>query len=255
MVLNLQGKIAIVTGASRGLGKAIALRLAEEGVHIVVNFKGNADKAEETAESIRKQYPVKVIAIRADVANEADVARLFAETEEKLGPADILINNAGINPISMVYDMELGEWNDIINTNLTGTFLACREMVRHLMDTGRKGCIVNITSQAAFNGSKSGKSHYAASKGGVASFTISLAKEVAHLGIRVNAVSPGLMYTDMTQCILDTPEKIARYNNQIPAGRVADVDEVARIAVFLASDISSYMNGSIVDVSGGLGGR
>ncbi len=252
MQLELQGKIAIVTGASRGLGKAIALRLGQEGADIVINYQSNREKAEETAALIRDKYGVRTTAIRADVAEEADVIRLFNETEEKLGPADILINNAGINPISLVYDMELSEWDDIIRTNLRGTFLPCREMVRRLIDTGRKGNIVNVTSQIVYNGSKRGKSHYAASKGGVMSFTVSLAKEVSHKGIRVNAVSPGLMFTDMTQGILDTQEKIAQYNKAIPVGRIADVDEVARVAVFLSSEAASYMSGSIVDVSGGM---
>jgi 3-oxoacyl-[acyl-carrier protein] reductase len=252
MNLELKGKNAIVTGASRGLGRAIALRLAAEGANVVINYQSSEEKAQETAGFIQNTCGVRALPIRADVADETDVARLFKQTEDALGPVDILINNAGINPISLVCDMDLSEWEAILKVNLTGTFLPSREMVRRLMRAGRKGCIVNIASQVVYNGSKNGKSHYAASKGGVVAFTISLAKEVEHLGIRVNAVVPGLMFTDMTENVLDTPEKIEQYNRKIPIGRIADVDEVARAAVFLASSASSLLNGSLLDVSGGL---
>lgn len=255
MDYNLKGKTAIITGAAKGLGKAIALNLAKEGVNTAINYNSNREKAEETAAEIISSYGVKAAAIQADVTNEDDVTRLFRQAADTFGAIDILVNNSAVCPITMVCDMAYAEWEQVIKTNLSGTFLTCREMVRYLIGSERKGNIVNVASQAAYNGSKRGKSHYAASKGGVISFTTSLAREVAHLGIRVNAVAPGLMYTEMTAGILDTPEKIAQYNNQIPIGRIATPDDVARIAVFLAGDASNYMTGATLDASGGMTGR
>jgi len=253
MDLGLKGKVALVTGGSHGLGRAICLNLAAEGANVAVNYRKDPEKARALVDEIGKMYGTAAIAVRGDITAEADVKRIFREVIDRLSGIDILVNNSGVCPISLVKDMSLEEWEGVIKTNLTGVFLTSREMVNALIGMNKPGKIVNIASQAAFNGSKTGKSHYSASKGGVVSFTVSLAKEVAAYGINVNAVAPGMMYTEMTAATLD--EKMDRYKKEIPLGRIAGLDEVARVVSFLSSDASSYITGATVDVSGGITGR
>ncbi|NLE25658.1 MAG: 3-oxoacyl-ACP reductase FabG [Clostridiaceae bacterium] len=253
MDLGLKGRTALITGGSRGLGKAICMYLAQEGANIAINFKNNIEKANLLASEIQDRYGVSAITVQGSIYCEEDVKRIFREVTDKFPGMDILVNNAGICPVTMVKDMTLEEWDSVIQTNLTGTFLTCREMVNSLILRGMPGHIVNIASQAAFNGSRTGKSHYSASKGGVVSFTLSLAKEVAQYGIKVNAVAPGMMYTEMTADTLD--KNMERYKKEIPLGRIAEGEEVAKVVAFLASKASSYMTGTTVDVSGGITGR
>lgn len=253
MDFGLKDKVALVTGGSHGLGKAICLNLAQEGTDIAINYRKDPEKARLLAQEIKEKYGVKAICVKGDVASEEDVKQIFGEIIIQLGRIDILVNNSGICPISMVKDMSLSEWESVISTNMTGTFLTSREIINLLITQNKPGKIVNIASQSAFNGSKTGKSHYAASKGGVVSFTLSLAKEVAAYGINVNAVAPGMMYTEMTSETLD--KNMDKYNKEIPMGRIAGVDEVARVVTFLASDVSSYITGATLDVSGGITGR
>lgn len=254
MDLKLKGKSAIITGAAYGLGKAICLSLASEGVNVVVNYiGGDKEKAEKTVEFVKEEYGVNAFAIKGDITVEQDVKALFEQTIENFGSLDILINNAGICPISLVKDMSYKEWNSVIDVNLSGTFLTNREMVNTLIGLSKPGVIINIVSPAAFIGSKRGKSHYSASKGGVLSFSISLSKEVAKYGIRVNALAPGMLYTEMTAATLDA--EMEKYNNSIPIGRIGQVDEIANVVTFGASEMSGYVTGALIDVSGGLIGR
>ena len=253
MDFGLKGRTALVTGGSRGLGSAICISLASEGANIVIIYKNNTDKAILLASEIKDRYGVGAITVQGNIDCEEDVKHIFEEVSDQFPALDILVNNAGICPVSMVKDMTLEEWDSVIRTNLTGTFLTCREMVNLLIKRGMPGNIVNIASQAAYNGSKTGKSHYSASKGGVVTFTLSLAKEVASYGIRVNAVAPGMIYTEMTAHTLN--ENLEKYKREIPLGRIADSEEVARVVTFLASKASSYMMGTTVDVSGGIIGR
>lgn len=255
MELNLRGKTAIVTGGSRGLGASICRALAQEGANIIVNCTSNLDKAVAVANEISLGFGVKAKAVQADVSSEADVVRLFAETRESLGEADILINNAGICPIRMIVDTEFEEWKRVMAVNTDSVFLTCREFARRCILTGRPGRIVNIVSQAAFNGSKNGKTPYSCSKGGVVSFTVSFAKEVARYNIYVNAIAPGMMLSDMTRVSLETPSDIEKYNASIPVGRLGDPYEIARAVLFLASDAASYSTGSVFDATGGIMSR
>lgn len=250
MELSLKGKVALVTGGSHGLGKAICLGLAAEGARVAINYRSDPQKAKLLADEITESFGVGAVTVFGDVSIEEHVHRMFKDVIEHFGRIDVLVNNSGICPISMIKDMSLLEWESVIRTNLTGTFLTCREMVNVLVDLKQTGSIVNIASQAAYNGSKTGKSHYAASKGGVVSFTYSLAKEVAGFGIRVNAVAPGMIHTEMTADTL--LRNIDRYKSEIPLGRVAEAHEVARAVAFLVSDASSYITGTTVDVSGGM---
>jgi len=253
MELNLREKTAIVTGGSRGLGSVVCARLAREGVNLLLTYASNREKAETLAAELSAQYGIQAEAFRADVAIEADVIKLFAFAQERFGTIDLLINNAGICPVSRIQDTTLEEWNRVMAVNMGGVFLCCREMIRHAVAAGKPTSIVNVASATAYLGSRNGKTHYAASKGGVISFTTSLAKEVARDHIRVNAFAPAIMYTDMTAELLD--RDMAHYEIQIPIGRIATLEEAADAILFLASDASAYMTGSVLDFSGGQLGR
>jgi 3-oxoacyl-[acyl-carrier protein] reductase len=249
--------VAVVTGGSRGLGRTICLGLAAEGVKVAINYLRDPqagidlrDEAEELAKVVRAGHGVKALPVPADVSKAEDIEHLFAVTERELGPVDILINNAGVWPTAFVKDMTEAQFNRVLQINLVGPFLTCREAVRRWLAAKRPGRIVNVTSQAAFHGATSGHAHYAASKAGLVSFSISLAREVARQGIYVNLVAPGMMRTEMAREALDKDEQ--RYLDRIPLGRVADPAEVADVIVFLASDRARYMTGATVDVTGGM---
>jgi 3-oxoacyl-[acyl-carrier protein] reductase len=248
MDLGLKGKVALVTGGSRGLGRAICLGLAAEGAHVAVNFLRT--QPESLVAQLRSEFGVRACGAHGDVSRAEDVRAMFDQAERELGPLDILINNAGIWPAAYVKDMTDEHWQGTLATNLTGPFLTCREAIRRWLAAGRKGRIVNITSQAAYQGSTTGHADYAAAKAGLATFTISLAREMAPHGIYVNAVAPGFMQTDMAAEALK--KNWDRYRQRIPLGRVADPAEVANAVVFLASDRASYMTGSTMHVNGGM---
>jgi 3-oxoacyl-[acyl-carrier protein] reductase len=248
MDLGLRNKVALVTGGSRGLGRAICLGLAEEGAHVAVNFV-RTDPSSLVAQ-IRSRFGVKATALRGDVSQAENVRTLFDQAERELGPVDILINNAGTWPTAFVKDMTDEEWNGALAVNLTAPFFTCREAVRRWLASGRKGRIVNVTSQAAYHGSTTGHAHYAAAKAGLATFTISLAREMAPHGIHVNAVAPGFMETDMAADALRKNREA--YLRRIPLGRIADPAEVAAAVLFLASERASYMTGTSVHVNGGM---
>ena len=253
MELELRNKTAIVTGGSRGLGRSICLSLAAEGANVVVNYAGNAARAEDVKQEIGTQYGVRAMAVQADVSQEQDVERLFETILQEFPQPDILVNNAGICPQSLVKDMDFAMWQQVMEVNVNSVFLMSRKMVQILIAQQKPGRIVNIGSQAAFNGSATGKSHYATSKGAVHSLTVSLAREVAQYGILVNSVAPGMMRTDMTEDIIQKDAE--RYQKSIPIGRIADTDEIARVVTFLVSEGGAYMTGTSVGVSGGLSMR
>jgi 3-oxoacyl-[acyl-carrier protein] reductase len=250
MDLNLKDKVAIVSGGSRSLGRAICLGLAAEGAKVVINYHRNEEKAADLAEAIKADYGADALAVPGDVSKAGDVEEIFKLTESRFGRFDILVNNAGIWPTAYVKDMDEYQWRRTLDVNLTGPFLMCREAVRRWLAAGRVGRIVNIASQAAFYGSTSGHADYAASKAGLVTFTVSLAREVAPHGIHVNAVAPGMMTTDMSREVLETDEQ--RYIERTPLGRIGDPAEIANVVVFLASDRASYMTGATVDVTGGM---
>ncbi len=250
MDLGLKDRVVLVTGGYRGLGKAICRSLAAEGVKVGINHRRSPDEVDTLVRELEEEFGVRAASIVGDVSKEDEVVGMFDQAEEKLGPVDGLVNNAAYCPVEPTIDLSVEEYQRALNVNMTGTFLCSREMVRRLLDTERHGKIVNISSQAAFRGSQSGKTAYDSSKAGIIGFTISLGLEMAKHGINVNCVAPGLMYTEMLAEAIDAnPEK---YNSRVPLGRIGQTKEIADVAVFLCSERASYMTGATVDVSGGL---
>lgn len=253
--MHIRGKVALVTGGSRGLGAAICRALAAEGASVAVNYASAREKAEAVAAELTQQHGVKAAVFGADVTDETQVCSLFDRVEVELGPVDILVNNAGICPVVSIVDTEFEEWQQVLRSNVDSVFLCSREFARRRIALGQGGRIVNIVSQAAYNGSKRGKTPYSASKGAVVSFTVSFAKEVAKDGIYVNAVAPGMMDTDMVAETLALPHEREKYNASIPLGRLGTVEEVARMVTFLCAETASYSTGGVFDATGGLMSR
>jgi len=250
MDLKLAGTAALVTGGSHGLGRSVCLGLAAEGARVAVNYRRNPEEAEALAEEIRRLHGVQAVAVRASVADRDQVIAMFDAAEAALGPVQVLVNNAAVAPASYVKDTPAEIWQTTLQTNLAGIFHTCQELVRRLLEAGLPGRIVNVSSTAAHLGSTSGRAHYDAAKGGVISFSIALAREVSRNSIAVNAVAPGLMFTQMTAERLEANRE--RYLAGIPLGRFGQTEEIADVIVFLASERASYMTGSVVNVSGGL---
>lgn len=257
MDLNLKDKVAIVTGGSRGLGRAICIGLAAEGAKVAINYLRDpgagvdlTGEATGLAQTIRADHSVEALPIPGDISRSTDVDYLFAETERQLGPVDILVNNAGIWPTALAHEISEDDFNRVLQVNLVGSFLTCREAVRRWLDSRQRGRIVNITSPAAFQGSTTGHAHYAASKAGLVSFSVSLAREVAPRGICVNLVAPGMTRTPMARETLEKNEQ--QYIQRIPLRRIAEPADIADVVVFLASDRARYMTGATVDVTGGM---
>ena len=249
MELNLKGKVAIITGGGSGVGKAICLELAKEGADIVIADinMDNAYKVVKDCETLG----VKAVAIEIDLSDQEKTAGMIEEAEKAIGkPVQILVNNAGFWPTNVVKDIPLKEWYMAIDINLTAVFIACKSFVNSLIDKGINGRILNITSQAAFNGATTGHAHYAAAKSGVVTFSISLAKEVARYGITVNSMALGLVDTPMIAKAL--ADKKDYYESRLPSGRLAQPEEVATLATFLVSDRASYFTGGTYDATGGM---
>ena len=245
-------KIAIVTGGSRGIGKAAALAAATAGYDVAISYRQDRGVADEVVQRIQAQGR-RGLAIAADSADEGAVIRLFAEVDRQLGPVDALVNNAGIVGRSCrVDEITADDVNRVLAINVTGCFIAAREAVKRMSmrHGGRGGVIVNISSAASRLGSPGEFVHYAASKGAVDTFTIGLAREVASEGIRVNAVRPGMIDTEI-HASTGTPERVARIIPSVPMKRIGTADEVAQAILWLLSDSASYVTGAIVDVAGG----
>ena len=243
----LTDKTAVVTGGSRGIGRAIVVALAAEGAKVAVIYAGNAAAAEETLSLIKEQGG-EAVAMQCDVADDAAVSDMINAVKEQFGSVDILVNNAGITRDGLLMRMKEGDWQAVLDTNLTGVF-HCTKAVTKLMMKQRSGAIINITSVVGQTGN-AGQANYAAAKAGMIGFTKSVAKELASRGIRVNAVAPGCIDTDMTAVLSDAVKEDML--KSIPLGRVAQPEEVAKAVVFLASDNASYITGQVLNVDGGM---
>lgn len=249
MDLKMKDKVAIVTGSSSGVGKAIAFALAGEGVKVVVNYRRNEANALEVVAAIRQRFGTEAVAVSADLAHEEQIIALFDAAEEQLGPVDILVNNAAYLPKGPITDYSVEEWNYTFQVNVTGCFVASRELVKRLRARSSKGKIVNIASQAAFLGSTSGHLPYDSSKGAIISMTRAIARETAKEGINVNAVAPGMVMTEMVAKLWE--ERKEQYLSRIPMYRIAQPEEIASVVTFLASEGASYMTGTTLDLTGG----
>ena len=250
METNLKNKVVLVTGGSRGIGKAICRAFAAEGAKVAINYVHSKDLANDLVEEIKRTYSTEVVSVRADMSKESEVIDMIREVETTLGSIDVLVNNAAYCPSGPITSYTSEEWEKTFAINVSGMFVASRELVRRWLDVEKKACIVNIASQAAFRGSTSGHLPYDSSKGAMVSFTVGLAREVAKQGIRVNAVAPGLVRTEMVAEIWE--KKKEKYLERIPLYRIAEPQEIASVAVFLASSGASYITGATIDASGGM---
>lgn len=241
------GKTVLITGGSRGIGKSIALAFAKSGAHIVVNYSSNAEMAEAVAAEARG-YGVEAFVIGCDVSDEEAVESMIDNIEKNFKPIDILINNAGVTRDGLLIRMKTSDWDQVMDINLKGTYLCTKHLGKRMLKR-KSGTIVNVTSVVGITGN-AGQSNYSASKAGVIGFTKSIAKEFASRGIRVNAVAPGFIETDMTGKLSE--EVIESYSKAIPLGRMGSPEDVAAAVLFLSSEQSAYMTGQIITVDGGM---
>ncbi len=243
----LDGKVALVTGASRGIGRAVAIALAKAGALVAVNYAGNVKAAEEVQQLIT-QAGGKAILVQGDVAQAEVVDEMMKTVMDEFGRIDILVNNAGITRDGLLMRMKESDWDAVIDTNLKGIFHCTKAAAKHMMKA-RSGRIINMTSVVGLIGN-AGQTNYAAAKAGVTGFSKSAAKELASRGITVNMVAPGFIDTDMTAVL---PEKVREEMVKgIPLGRMGTPEEVAEAVLFLASDQASYITGQIINLDGGM---
>ncbi|TQR38332.1 3-oxoacyl-[acyl-carrier-protein] reductase [Lysinibacillus sphaericus] len=244
---KLEGKVAVVTGASRGIGRAIALKLADEGAKVVVNYSGSQAKAEEVVATIQENGG-EAIAVQASVSKTEEVSALMDAAVKTFGSLDILVNNAGITRDNLLMRMKEDEWDDVLDTNLKGVFLCTKAVTRQMMKQ-RAGRIINISSIVGVAGN-AGQANYVAAKAGVIGLTKTTAKELASRNILVNAIAPGFIETEMTEQL---PEDIKQgMLTQIPLAKLGQPEDIAKAVAFLASDDANYMTGQTLHIDGGM---
>ena len=247
-LLDFTGRVVLVTGSSSGIGAGIAVRFAEAGADVAVNYHNNKSAAERTAETI-EALGQKAVAIKADVRHRKQVERLVGDTVASLGPLDVLVNNAGVQPLAPMMEMSDDEWKAVIDTNLHGVFLCTQMAAAEMIRRSTEGAIVNIASIEGMNPAAN-HSHYDAAKAGVLMHTRNAARELGEHGIRVNAVSPGVIDTGNLEN--EWPDGMARYSASAPLGRTGTPEEVADACLFLASPAARWITGANLIVDGGV---
>ena len=243
----IKNKNAVVTGATRGIGREIAFTLAENGANVAINYRTLNEDVERLIEEL-KSYGTNIVAVKCDISDEEEVKNFIAESKKQLGSIDILINNAGITKDGLLMRMKEKDFSDVLDVNLKGTFITTREAASIMMKQ-RHGKIINISSVVGVIGN-AGQCNYAASKAGVIGFSKSVARELASRNITVNVVAPGFINTDMTGVL---PEKVKESMLQgIPLKRIGEPKDIANAVLFLASDLSNYITGQVINVDGGM---
>ena len=244
----LEGKVAIITGASRGIGEAIALKFAEQGAHVAFTYVSSEEKAVALEEKL-KAMNVRARSFKSNAGIFSDCEKMVNEVVKEFGTVDICVNNAGISKDNLLLRMTPEQWDEVMQTNLKSVFNMTKQVVRPMMKA-RNGSIINMSSVIGEMGN-AGQSSYAASKAGVIGFTKSIAKELGSRNIRCNAIAPGFVETDMTSYLKDA-EGADKYKSGIPLGRFGTTEDIANVALFLASDMGSYITGQVISACGGL---
>lgn len=244
----IENKVAIVTGGSRGIGEAIALKLAESGAHIAFSYVSSDEKAKELEEKLQS-FGVKAKAYKSNAGNFADCENMVNDVVKEFGTVDILVNNAGISKDNLLLRLTPEQWDEVMTTNLKSVYNMTKLAIRPMMKA-RKGSIINMSSIIGMRGN-AGQSSYAASKAGIIGFTKSMAAELGTRNIRCNAIAPGFVETDMTH-YLKEGDAAKSFLDKIPLGRFGSAEEIANVTLFLASDMSSYITGQVISVCGGL---
>lgn len=240
----LEGKVALITGATRGIGKGIAEVFAAHGAKIAFTYRSSDDAAKALVENL----PTEALSFKADAASFEDAQRVIEETVKHFGKLDIIVNNAGIAKDTLILRMNVEQWQDVLDTNLNSVFYTTKAAMRTMLKQ-RSGSIINISSVVGLQGN-AGQSNYAASKAGIIGFTKSVAREIGSRGIRANVVAPGFIATEMTS---ELPEKeLATWLETIPLKRAGQPEDVANLCLFLASDMSTYVTGQVMNVDGGM---
>jgi glucose 1-dehydrogenase len=256
-MLRLEGKNVLVTGASSGIGQAIALRFAQEGANVAVNYRSGAEQAETTRQMALTAYNAAGITgghafiVQADVSNEDQVKAMFAHVMEEFGRLDVLVNNAGIQKVAPSHEIDIADFDRVLNVDVRGPFLCAREAIRHFLSRPGGGVVLN-NSSVHETIPKPKYLPYSISKGGLENMTRTLALEYADRGIRVNAVGPGAVVTPINRAWVDNPKARAEVESHIPMGRAACPEEIASVFAFLASDDASYVTGQTIYACGGL---
>ncbi len=252
MDLGLKGKTVLVTGGGAGLGAGICEVFAQEGANVIVNYIVDEANVFKFVDSLAERFGGKHAAMYADVTKAQDIDSMIEKAIEKYGHLDVIVNNAGIWPTTLIEDMSDDEWRKVIDVNLTGPFLLSKRACVYYKKAGIRGRVVNITSKSAYAVNTEAHAHYVSAKGGLVLLTKALAREFSQYGIIVNGVIPGMVRTPINEDKLSKPEILASYVERIPSGRVSTAQEVGYTVAFLASSKADFINGTCVDVTGGM---